>query len=71
MDKQEWVNGNAAKTRGEAGAIPPCRKMATPAPPGFGGGASRFLEIGSGPDSCRSDLPSFLILRSGQCLFRS
>jgi hypothetical protein len=28
MDKQERVNGDAAKTRGEAGATPPCRKIA-------------------------------------------
>ena len=37
MDKQERVNGHAAKTRGEAGATPPCRKIAAPVPPGFGG----------------------------------
>jgi len=28
MDKQEGVNGHAAKTRPEAGATPPCRKIA-------------------------------------------
>jgi len=27
MDKQERVNGHAAKTRREAGATPPCRKI--------------------------------------------
>ena len=37
MYKQEWVNQHAAKTRGEAGATPPCRKIAAPVPPGFGG----------------------------------
>lgn len=37
MYKQEWVNQRAAKTRGEAGATPPCRKIAAPVPPGFGG----------------------------------
>ncbi len=37
MDKQERVNGHAVKTRGEAGATPPCRKIAAPVPPGFGG----------------------------------
>jgi hypothetical protein len=30
MYKQEWVNQHAAKTRGEAGATPPCRKIAAP-----------------------------------------
>ena len=28
MDKQERVNGHAAKTGPEAGATPPCRKIA-------------------------------------------
>jgi hypothetical protein len=30
MYKQEWENQHAAKTRGEAGATPPCRKIAAP-----------------------------------------
>jgi hypothetical protein len=42
MDKQERVNGHAAKTRPEAGATPPCRKIAAPVPSGFGG-HSRLL----------------------------
>jgi len=37
MSKQERVNGHAARTRGEAGATPPCRKIAAPVPLGFGG----------------------------------
>ncbi len=37
MDKQDRMNRHAAKTRGEAGATPPCRKIAAPVPPGFGG----------------------------------
>jgi hypothetical protein len=37
MDKQERVNGRTAKTRGEAGATPPCRRIAAPVPLGFGG----------------------------------
>jgi hypothetical protein len=33
---------SVAKTRSEAGATPPCRKIAAPVPPGFGG-HSRLL----------------------------
>ena len=37
MDKQERVNQHAAKIRREAGATPPCRKIAAPVRAGFGG----------------------------------
>ncbi len=37
MDKQDRINQHAAKTRGKAGATPPCRKIAAPVPPSFGG----------------------------------
>jgi len=46
MDTQERVNGDAAKTRGEAGATPPRRKIAAPVPSGFGG-HSRLVLLGN------------------------
>ncbi len=46
MDKQNPVNQHAAKTRGEAGATPPCREIAAPVPPGFGG-HSRLVLLGN------------------------
>ncbi len=42
MRGRRQVNGYAAKTRSEAGATPPCRKIAAPVPSGFGG-HSRLL----------------------------
>ncbi len=34
---------SAAKTRSEAGATPPCRRIAAPVPAGFGGHSRLFL----------------------------
>jgi hypothetical protein len=69
MDKQKRVNGNAAKCQEKRERSRRAAKWRHRTLRASGWSLSIFLEIGSGPDSCRRVLPSFLILRRGQCLF--